>query len=558
MQKNSRISLALLFLTIFSPAIQADQSIDRNLHLREHQFWHKEQTRFPQFINYFYDLVTYGIQDIQDSLSALPNIITNLLIPVNPHEHDIALVRHTQHDELCNQELAFLNNRKEYMKKGLETLLGEPVDADNLPRIALCFSGGGFRSMLTTLGFLHAAEDIGLLDSTTYMAGLSGSTWAIAPWIASKKTLKNFAADLINHIKYGLNHIDNSKELRLLFSNLLAKIHNKQCISAIDIYGAVLVNTLLSDMGNNRLSMTLSESHQEIIHGTIPLPIYTAIQTNPDPYEWMEITPFEVGSTFLEGYVPTWAYGRKFIDGVSVDKKPEQTLGYYLGIFGSAFELNFEDLLRLTTFNLADIKNSLPESLQEIVDKVVNTILYSPLNNFRLFPSMLYNFTNDAPYSPLCEDKTICLVDAGIDFNLPLPPLLRKNRNVDIIIIYDASANIEKAPELRRMVAYAQRKGITLPTINFEEIDKKTISIFKGESPDIPTIVYFPRIKIPEFSQEFDPTLCIQNEYCNTFNFAYTEEQINNLSGLAEFALQQNADVIKGLVKEVMHHKQTT
>src|SRR5690606_16403596 len=138
-----------------------------------------------------------------------------------------------------------------------------------------------------------------------------------------------------------------------------------------------------------------------VIKGNVPLPIYTAIQTNPDPYEWMEVTPFEVGSSFLEAYVPTWAYGRKFVHGVSIDKKPEQTLGYYLGIFGSAFEVNFEDLLRFTTFNLAGLRDSLPEFAQEIVDKIVNHILYSPLNNFRLFPSMLHNFTFNAPYSPL-------------------------------------------------------------------------------------------------------------------------------------------------------------
>ena len=131
----------------------------------------------------------------------------------------------------------------------------------------------------------------------------------------------------------------------------------------MDIYGAVLVNTLLNDMDSNRLSITLTESHKNVIKGALPLPIYTAAQTNPDPYEWMEMTPFEVGSTFLEAYVSTWAYGRKFKNDVSIDQKPEQTLGYYLGIFGSAFEVNFEDLLRHTILNIARLKDSLPKSL---------------------------------------------------------------------------------------------------------------------------------------------------------------------------------------------------
>ena len=555
MRKNILIYLSLLFSSIYAPSIFTE--INRNHYLREHQFWHTEQTRFPYFINYFYDLVKCGIKDIRITLNEMPSTISNLIIPPNPHVDDIALVRHTTSDELCKQELEFLDNRKEHIKKGIEQLFGEDIQMDYTPRIALCFSGGGFRSMLMTLGFLGAAKDIGLLDASTYITGLSGSTWAIAPWIASGKSLKHFTTDLINHIKYGLNHIDDLEELRLLLFNLLAKIHNKQCISAMDIYGAVLINTLLNDMGSNRLCVTLTESHKDIIKGALPLPIYTATQTNPDPYEWMEVTPFEVGSPFLEAYVPTWAYGRKFKNDVSIDQKPEQTLGYYLGIFGSAFEVNFEDILQRTTFNLTRIKNSLPEFLGGTVDKVVNTIINSPLNNFRLFPSMLRNFTHNAFYSPIREDKTICLIDAGIDFNLPIPPLLRKNRNVDIIIIYDASGNIENAPELRHAQEYAECKGIKFPSIDYSNINKNTVNVFKDEnSDDTPIIIYFPRIKNPDFSQDFDPTFCVQNEYCNTFNFVYTENQINNLTGLASFTLKQHADVIKNIIKEVIERKQ--
>lgn len=548
----------LMTISSYTTSTFSADHIYRHLSQREQSYWHN-QTRFPQFINYFYKLVKYSIRDIQSLLSSLPNNTADLFMPPNPHKDDIALVRYTKkQDDICNQELEFLNKRKKYVQKGIEKFLGTTVQNNQIPRIALCFSGGGFRSMLMTLGFLQGAEDIGLLDASTYMASLSGSTWAIAPWIASGKSLQQFRAGLVNHIKFGLNHIDDVEELRMLFSNLLAKVHNEQCISAMDIYGAILANTLLNDLEVNRLSLTLSESHKNVIQGALPLPIYTALQTNPNPYEWMEVTPFEVGSSFLNSYVATWAYGRKFVNDVSVDRKSEQTLGYYLGIFGSAFEVNFEDLLHRTTFNLAKIKDSLPSFLGDVVDKVISTILYSPLNNFRLFPSMLSNFTYKSSYSPLRDDNTICLVDAGIDCNLPLPPLLRKQRNVDIIIIYDASGIIEGAPELRRIVEYAKTKGIALPPIDFDTVDKNTISVFKDEnSTDTPIIVYFPRIKNPAFCPEFDPTFCVENEYCNTFNFMYSQTQIKTLCGLAEFTLKQHADILRNVIKGVIEHKKT-
>ena len=87
--------------------------------------------------------------------------------------------------------------------------------------------------------------------------------------------------------------------------------------------------------------------------------------TNADPYEWMEITPFEVGSSFLKTYIPTWAYGRKFKDGNSTNAPPEQTLGYFMGIFGSAFEISLKDIVRRTTENLTYLGNKLPGFLAQ-------------------------------------------------------------------------------------------------------------------------------------------------------------------------------------------------
>jgi phospholipase A2 len=58
----------------------------------------------------------------------------------------------------------------------------EPLPADHTPRIQICASGGGYRAMIATLGALIGLEECGVLDTVTSIAGLSGSTWAMAGW----------------------------------------------------------------------------------------------------------------------------------------------------------------------------------------------------------------------------------------------------------------------------------------------------------------------------------------------------------------------------------------
>ena len=54
------------------------------------------------------------------------------------------------------------------------------ADDDSLPRIGLCTSGGGSRAMLSSLGSLSSLQQQGLFDASEYIAGLSGSTWAMS------------------------------------------------------------------------------------------------------------------------------------------------------------------------------------------------------------------------------------------------------------------------------------------------------------------------------------------------------------------------------------------
>jgi hypothetical protein len=43
---------------------------------------------------------------------------------------------------------------------------------------AVCFSGGGLRSFIASIGYLAALEDLGLMDEIGYTTGVSGGSWA--------------------------------------------------------------------------------------------------------------------------------------------------------------------------------------------------------------------------------------------------------------------------------------------------------------------------------------------------------------------------------------------
>lgn len=521
----------------------------------EYEQYQVEQCRWSQLLVNFYEGMKETLHDIGKNLSQLPETLYSL-VAHHPHYNETASVRFTDNDDICQEEKDFLALRAPLVHKSFEKMLNTSLEPEQIPKIGLVFSGGGFRAMIATLGFLCGAQDIGLLDCCTYCVGLSGSSWALAPWIASERPLKEYTYELRHKLYSGIDHINDPYELSELLDIIVTKLIARQFVSTMDIYGSVIANTILKGFVKNPMLARLTDTHSRIKDGTLPLPIYTAIQCYQSPYEWMEINPFEVGSSFLKAYIPTWAYGRKFKNGVSVDFAPEQTLGYFLGVFGSAFEVNLKDIVSKCASNLSYLGHQLPSFLAKALKKTLDIIIGTFLGEMRLFPSMLLNFTFQCDQSPIKDQTTIGLVDAGIDFNLPITPLLRTTRNVDLIIVYDVSSTVQGAPELMRAMKYAERKGLKFPPIDLETVDKKVMSVFKDpDDLETPVIIYFPRIKNDNYSATFDPDHCVANDYCNTYNFYYSPEEANLLAGFAEFAIKEQQKVVKQTIKDILVSK---
>lgn len=67
------------------------------------------------------------------------------------------------------------------------------------PKIGLAISGGGYRSMLTSTGFLQEMEKVGLANCLNYISGLSGGSWVLMDLILhdfnTNKLLKDWNLD---------------------------------------------------------------------------------------------------------------------------------------------------------------------------------------------------------------------------------------------------------------------------------------------------------------------------------------------------------------------------
>jgi len=222
-----------------------------------------------------------------------------------------------------------------------------PLNNDHL-NLHLC-SGGGYRAMISTLGYMIGAKKSGLFDCTMYMAGVSGSCWMIAQYLtlgqrSFTKTMEHFKQSLNTPIAHYPSFIDtmltNPGAAQLILEGVVQKYSKNRVLTLVDAFGTVLGSRLLihrehdSDFGENGewidpLDFKLSQQSRWTNYGDQPLPIYTAVShilpnTGPEPkvvggivvdddvakeeddshyYQWFEMTPYEFGSEETSGKV---------------------------------------------------------------------------------------------------------------------------------------------------------------------------------------------------------------------------------------------------------------
>jgi len=464
--------------------------------------------------------------------------------------YDSATVRFG--DTLSVGEQEYLINRKPKIYAALYHIYGETINEKQLPVISIVASGGGYRAMLGTIGFLLGMEKIGFLDAVTYVAALSGSTWAVLPWIATGLSLTELKKYIAQAITQDINDV-HTKESRMISSMLFKKMMALSPVTSVDVYGGLLANRLLNFFGDSRQSVCLSDLAERVKTGEWVYPICTAIDARSAVAHnapWFEFTPHEIGCQEFGVYIPTWAYGRKFKNGTSTNVRPEVTLGFQLGTYGSAFGVHVGYAWRVIE---KTIENS---SFKKFMDKMVKQN-----EGKRFFWANIHNFMAGIPGNPFENRMYLKLVDAGLAFNLPYPPVSgeRSTRASDVLIFCNMSAG-QAEVALMHCEEYARARNLPFPVIDYEGISQRTISIFKDESDrSIPIVIYMPRVSDhalfnqkksdPAYQhykniEHFDFERCVEHGFCKTKNFKYTLHQSQQVMNQMEFNVVANKEKI--------------
>jgi len=235
--------------------------------------------------------------------------------------------------------------------------------------------------------------------------------------------------------------------------------------------------------------------------GEIPIPICTACYDYPDASNrhFMEFSPWEVGSVHQKMFFRYSCFRlRPFIN----ENPPRLSL--LMAVWGSAFYASFGDVLKSMGVDLGP--------LSKFVDNVSLGGIQMLNPNFERFEP------GTGRYLPTANHRWIELKDGGILANIPAPPLIREERGVELLIVFDASAKVGSAlfGELKKAIPELEvpTKEVTFPYL-FKKTDHH------------PAIIYIPLMKNETLVPKFDP------DSCPTLQFIYEESAAKSVFDLA-------------------------
>ncbi|RMZ89752.1 hypothetical protein DV736_g3002, partial [Chaetothyriales sp. CBS 134916] len=464
----------------------------------------------PSWARYLPD----GIQKLNGELSMEPGSLAD---EIWQEAHDPAINPEILWDttvrvgtSLCQAELDFRERRRRRIVKPFAKYLNIPekdINLDDIPTIAMCGSGGGLRALVAGTSSYYSAQQAGLFDCITYSAGVSGSCWLQTLFYSTlgkqdyQALLKHLKARLGTHIAFpptALKLATSAPTNKFILSGFVEKLKGDPdaSLGLVDIYGMLLGFRLLVPHGELDVraeDLKLSNQKVYIDQGQNPMPIYTAVRheipldevakkstvskerlkeslieraVKESWFQWIEMSPFEVGSEEFGAWIPTWSLGRSFSGGRSklLDigiALPEIRQSLLLGIWGSAFTATLAHYYKEVRPLLSGVSGfaGLDELIEEKNDDMAKIHPIDPAT----LPNWAFGMKEQLPASApqsISKADHLQLMDAGMSNNLPIYPLLRPDRDVDILIAFDASADIKQENWLSIVDGYAKQRGL--------------------------------------------------------------------------------------------------
>ncbi|CAK9438943.1 uncharacterized protein LODBEIA_P31670 [Lodderomyces beijingensis] len=362
---------------------------------------------------------------------------------------------------LTNKHLVdFLANRVNMSDFDADSFINDNAHEHNIT-IGLAFSGGGYRAMLAGAGSILALDDRladsntnglgGLLQSTTYISGLSGGSWLVGSlvlnnWISVQDVLNGSAKiwqledSLLNPSSMNLASL--AKYYTGIGTSIVAKNEAGFETSVTDLWGRALSHQFFDDeSGGSNVTWSSVRNFTSFKDHSMPYffavangQVYDDSAVDSNSTFIVEISAYEFGNfdNSLRSFVDTEYLGSSIEDG-NADQcvRNFDNGGFIMGTSSSLFNQVF---LHLSDYDAGVLLEPVLESvLQDLSDDNDDVAIYEP-NPF-------YQSTYGSIKS-VGNNHTLSLIDGGEDAqNVPFYPLIRKERGVDVVFAFDNSAD---------------------------------------------------------------------------------------------------------------------
>lgn len=431
------------------------------------------------------------------------------------------------------------------------------ADQSALPNIGLTFSGGGYRALLNGAGAVKAFDSRtagstdpgglgGVLQSATYIAGLSGGSWLLGSIYINNFTtiqaLQDQSQSGVWHFQNnafegpkesGLQIFNTGSFLNDLRSAISSKSSSGFNVSITDFWGRALSYQFFEGTNGNPSATWSGIAQMEAFsNGSAPFPIIEAdyrapgtiiVPLNSTNYEF---NPFEMGSwdPTLFAFAPTKYLGSPF-DGGNVPDNEECVTGFDRAGFAIGTSSSLFNYLIPSAAT-----SSLPAPLSTVLNYIYSFLPSSDRDVAIYKPNPFYRYHSELNSN--ADTRELTLVDGGEDLqNIPFNPLIQPVRNVDVIFAIDSSADTENnfpngtaivATYTRSRLNGTQANGTTFASIpgqnTFVNLGLNQGPVFFGcdshnTSSASPLIVYLPNNAMSFYSN------------ISTLNLTYTDQQ---------------------------------
>lgn len=485
-------------------------------------------------------------------------------------DQDIELVRKA--DGLSSSESDWLQKRDEITKESLQSFLERATgnftdntlvsqlfgtnNDSNVPRIGIACSGGGYRAMLSGAGMLAAMDNRteganehglgGLLQSTTYLAGLSGGAWLVGSlawnnWTSVQEIIDSTPEegsiwDITTPMGLGGSDIT---AMNQTWSEIMSAVTSKQLegynVTLADYWGRGLSYGFFPSLPKGGVGLTWSSLRDSEVFKNAEMPFPISVADFRKPYTEItygnttifEFNPFEMGSwdESVKAFTDVKYLGTKAVNGTPVDKgqcvEGFDNTGFILGTSSSLFTPSMSPAVAML-LNGSSIGELFSKAMKNDTNDVAN---YAP----NPFKGVSYGSDKES----YLNDDYLYLVDGGEDDEvIPFVPLLQQERAMDVIFALDSSSDTAQSwPDGSALLATFERQftdqgeGIAFPYIpgpeTFESLRlNKQPTFFGCDTGNLTDLEYIPPlvVYIPNAAYSF-------NSNQSTFKLSYTEKE---------------------------------